>query len=270
MSEQSLIFCVGATKAGTSWLHAYLRGHPDCYLRAQKELHYFDSLYAGGQRQRLARKLAGLEAGARSPHIDLVITDLQAWLALFDGTKNDAGYLDYLGLGRVDAPIVGDFTPAYGLLDAGVLGQMVGLCADVKFIYLMREPVERLWSNIKMSAAPEAAMDGFLHGEDAAIARRSDYKTTLEKLREVVPEGQLHVEYFERLFTPKATARICEFLGISAHDADFATKVHASRPLKLDPMVRALLQTRLQPQYEYVEAAMGGLPPEWTEKMVNL
>jgi len=269
MSGQSLIFCVGATKAGTSWLHEYLRGHPGCYLRAQKELHYFDSLYAGGQRQRLAGKLDGLKAGAKTAHIDLVITDLEEWLALFDGTQNDAGYLDYLGYGRADASIVGDFTPAYGLLDEGALAHMAGLCADVKFIYLMREPVERLWSNIKMSAKPDIAMGHFLQGEGTAVSSRSDYKATLEKLRKVVPGGRLHVEYFERLFTRKAMARMCEFLGIPARDADFSTKVHAGRRIRLDPMIRALLQERLQPQYDYVEAAMGGIPQEWTAKMVN-
>lgn len=36
---------IGAQKAGTSWLHANLRAHPDLFLPAQKEVHYFDRLY---------------------------------------------------------------------------------------------------------------------------------------------------------------------------------------------------------------------------------
>ena len=268
MSEQSLIFCVGATRAGTSWLHKYLRGHPDCYFRAQKELHYFDGLYASGQRQRLVGKLDRLKAGVRTDHIELVIADLEQWLAR--DPESDADYLDYLGYGRAEARLVGDFTPAYGLLGEDALAHMAGLCDDVKFIYLMREPVDRLWSNIKMSAEPDEAMGEYLNDEDGPIARRSDYKSTLKKLRNVVPEGQLHVEYFERLFTAKAMARMCEFLGIPALEADCDTKLHQSRPIKLEPIIRELLQARLKPQYEYVEAAMGGLPQEWTEKMVNL
>ena len=270
MSEQSLIFCVGATRAGTSWLHDYLRGHPECYFRAQKELHYFDGLYANGQRQGMARKLDQLKAGERTDRIELVISDLESWLALFKGPLDDADYLDFVGFGRVNARLVGDFTPAYGLLSEDALAHMAGLCDDVKFIYLMRDPVERLWSNINMSAESEEAVDEFMSDDSGPLARRSDYKSTLEKLRNVVPEGRLHVEYFERLFTDKAMARMCNFLGISALEADCNTKLHQSRSAKLEPIIRELLQVRLKPQYEYVEAAMGGLPQEWTEKMVNL
>lgn len=269
MSGQTLIFCVGATRSGTSWLHSYLRDHPDCFLRAQKELHYFDELHGDWPAQRLPRKLESLEATDRSPHQDLVVTDLKEWLQVFDGRPNDTGYLDYVGYGRVKARVVGDFTPAYGLLDADVLAHMAGLCDDVKFIYLMREPVERLWSNIKMSAKPERVMEAFLEKEGSPIARRSDYSATLENLRAVVPEGRLHVEYFERLFTEAAIDRLCEFLDIPARAANLKAKVHPSDGMKLNPMIRDVLQARLQPQYEYVAAAMGGLPEEWTEKMVK-
>lgn len=34
--------CIGAQKAGTSWLYENLRRHPELYLPDQKELHFFD------------------------------------------------------------------------------------------------------------------------------------------------------------------------------------------------------------------------------------
>lgn len=37
--------CVGAQKAGTTWLHANLSKHPDIFLPEMKELHYFNSGY---------------------------------------------------------------------------------------------------------------------------------------------------------------------------------------------------------------------------------
>lgn len=36
---------IGSQKAGTTWLHANLSCHPDLFLTAQKELHYFDWSY---------------------------------------------------------------------------------------------------------------------------------------------------------------------------------------------------------------------------------
>ena len=42
--EPTLMFCIGATKAGTSWLHRYISNHPESHMRGIKELHYFDAL----------------------------------------------------------------------------------------------------------------------------------------------------------------------------------------------------------------------------------
>ena len=36
--EPTVLFCVGAAKAGTSWFHSYLENHPDCHMRGIKEL----------------------------------------------------------------------------------------------------------------------------------------------------------------------------------------------------------------------------------------
>ena len=55
--EPTFLFCVGATKAGTSWLYEHLYAHPECRFRTIKELHdftmtetvHFDNALARGQ-----------------------------------------------------------------------------------------------------------------------------------------------------------------------------------------------------------------------------
>ena len=39
---------IGAQKSGTTWLHENLRQHPDLFLPAEKELHFFDLHYDRG------------------------------------------------------------------------------------------------------------------------------------------------------------------------------------------------------------------------------
>ena len=34
--------CIGAPKAGTTWLHTHLARHPHIWLTPQKEMHFFD------------------------------------------------------------------------------------------------------------------------------------------------------------------------------------------------------------------------------------
>ena len=41
-----MLYCVGATKAGTSWLYRALHDHPGCAVRAVKEMHYWDTFDA--------------------------------------------------------------------------------------------------------------------------------------------------------------------------------------------------------------------------------
>ena len=39
------LLCIGAQKAGTTWLHGMLSQHPDVFRGPMKEVHYFDSLH---------------------------------------------------------------------------------------------------------------------------------------------------------------------------------------------------------------------------------
>src|SRR5438067_11210494 len=92
--------CIGAQKAGTSWLYRQLTEHPDFWMPPVKELHYFNLLgrvpSVASARARDDRDRRFLEAikrlSARS-HLDLE---------------------DYAGLFAVKGDLLsGDITPAY-------------------------------------------------------------------------------------------------------------------------------------------------------------
>lgn len=40
--------CIGAQRAGTTWVHECLREHPEVFLPAEKEIHFFDEHYSKG------------------------------------------------------------------------------------------------------------------------------------------------------------------------------------------------------------------------------
>lgn len=284
MTTQTLLFCIGATKAGTSWLWDYLYSHPETHFPAVKELHYFDALEHGSGkffRKELTTRIDKLEEVRRekgpAPFRDAVINDGRRWLELFDGVHEDHdAYREMLGLGRVKAAVLGDFTPAYSLLKETTYKVMAGLSERVRFIFLMRDPVARMWSNIRMEAGRDASdaelaarTDKVLNGEARNIMLRSNYRRTLNRLLAVVPRAQVHLEFYERLFTPEATARLCDFLGIGPHKADFARVVHGGRPALLPAGREAQMFDLLRPQYNYVAQLMGELPAAWTDRNVT-
>ncbi|UWQ13328.1 sulfotransferase [Aliiroseovarius sp. M344] len=278
MSGQTFIFCLGATKAGTSWLFDYLSGHRECHLPAMKELHYFDALEQGTgdfYRQQAQTRLEAARKDKPTAWQKRLIADLERWLSVFDGkTRDDAAYLRYVQDGGAKARVIGDFTPAYGLLKEKSIKTMAALTDKVRFVYLMRDPVERVWSNIRMMAGTnvsslDAKVDGVLNGTADNILDRSNYRRTLNRLTRAIPREALHIEFYERLFTPDAIERLCAFLGITPQPASFDRVVHQSMKADLPMGQRAQLQAALKPQYNFVEKFMGELPSEWTQKMVS-
>ena len=285
MEAPRLLFGIGATKAGTSWLYDYLRGHPECAMPRMKELHFFNSLSEKGHAWRLkvlAGKHADLSAklvGAPAPRqaaLTLRLDEIERYMAIVR-SKDVEGYKAFLDGVRGDKALVGDVTPAYALLPEDRLSEMSKMGPAVRFIYLLRDPVDRLWSNIRMVAHRKSQANGrdvsrianrlldkVLSGDDKETFARSDYAGNIQRLSRAVPKSQVLIEFFETLFTPEAMTRVCDFLGIGYSEPAFAKTVHGGKAsLKLDADRRAAARHFLQPQYDYVSARMGDVPARW-------
>jgi hypothetical protein len=283
-----ILFGLGATKAGTSWLHGYLDSHPEVRMPVTKEMHFFDARHLGrvpaerarqeGLRARMAGRMASA-GGAGRARLSGRIEEIDRYMALLDSGAADAEFRDFLaGRGR-GARLVGDITPGYVLRPEAVLARMQALAAQVRFIYILRDPVDRLWSNIRMAAGrkggaaaqvarrAQVIFDRWLTGGHTEIAARSDYRGALELMARTLSPANLRIVFYERLFTAEAIDSLCRFLGLTRHPAEFAARVHASVPVPLDPVRAARARALLRPQYDYVARAMGELPARRRENM---
>ena len=274
-----LLFCVGATKASTSWLFRFLLGHPDCYLRSVKELHVFDRRDAGRAEAQIASlrlDIARLQfAPVLNRRLTAKIKDREALIdVLRDGGDN--AYLDYITQGIRAQKVVADITPSYSLLSVDRLRKMAALLPDVRFVYLMRDPVARLWSHVRMSAfrsggtiEADAAriFDATLAGQQPDILDRSDYRAAIARLDAAVDPSKLLVMFQEVMLTLPGIARLCTFLGLSNRTADFGKRVHFGPNLAMteDQLLRA--RAVLRPQYEFAANRFGSLPDQWLRNM---
>ncbi len=282
--DSTLLFCVGATKAGTSWLHSQLAAHPDCSLRSLKELHYFDGIENGklekqrAQIEGMVQTLLGrmLDANTeKRAELSRRIEDRAGWEKVLGlGHEDTAAYLDYLCEGA-EGRLVADITPAYGLLSEDRLAQMAQLLPDVRFVYLMRDPVDRIWSHVRMNSMRKkggktvdpghahAMLGHVLDGGHLDIERRSDYRGVLEKLDRAVPEGKWLALFYEDLFYGDGVPRLCDFLGITPFAAQTGRRVHGGAPADLDPAAARAARVWLDDQYTYVARRFGALPAGW-------
>jgi hypothetical protein len=127
--------CVGAQKAGTSWLYRQCEPHGDFWMPPLKELHYFNKLTKAKRvnppRCRDERDASFLESVSRlsaRPYIDM---------------ENYARLFAHKG-----ARLSGDITPAYSMLNDEMIERVVSYFPNLKVIFLARDPVERAWSQL--------------------------------------------------------------------------------------------------------------------------
>ena len=129
--------CVGAQKAGTSWLYKQLSVHPDFWMPPRKELHYLN------QPGHVSFIPVPRNRDERDPLFFENLRRLRANHGL-----DLAGYGQlFVGKG---SQISGDITPAYCMLPDQVIARVMRSFPRLKVIFLARDPVERAWSQLSM------------------------------------------------------------------------------------------------------------------------
>ncbi len=153
--------CIGAQKAGTSWLYAHLSRHPQIWMSPLKELHYFDraSKYASSCELSISSpvnrllKMTPNEREVFKKRIKLIVKNLKRsdfrtaawWHNWTFGHYNDNWYIN-LYRNREPHQICGEITPSYSILDSSDIEKIKRMNQDIKLIFMMRNPVDRAWS----------------------------------------------------------------------------------------------------------------------------
>ena len=287
----TVLLGVGAAKSGASWHCRYLSDHPEGRFRSIMELHYFDGIDLGARDRHAADRTREAEAirariskGRAGAAADGRLADREAWLHVLAAEHDDAAtYLAYLDGGR-DGPdtgpdtgpaVVGEVTPGYALLSEDRLCAMAGPGSrDVRFVYLLRDPIAQLWSHVRMIAGRRAAdgvaarrrcnpiFDRTLAGEESKIEARSDYRAALGRLSRAIDPARLLVRVFEELVHGVGAARLCAFLGIAPRAPD-PLPVYADQPMRMRAEQRHSARTWLAPQKDYVAERLGYWPAGW-------
>lgn len=150
MSENLPSFvCVGGPKCGTTSLYHYLRDHPEVFLPAQKELHFFSA-------PDLLERPNG--PGMRSVLADIVSSEAE-YRKMFRASPKGA--------------VSGDISPSY--LTSTVAPQAIkDLLGSPKIIIMLRDPVDRMFSqymHLRRSAREDLEFEDALAAEPARLAQ---------------------------------------------------------------------------------------------------
>ena len=290
MADPTLLICVGATKAGTSWMYRYLYDHEAFYVRSVKEYLYFTIF----KNKKLMRNLKVLnflivqyearflEAEAADDIIRILnlsrrIDDTKAlFMALSAERSDDAAYLGYLQAGRTHETVVLDVTPADALLEPAEILLISKLPIRVKLRYLMRDPLERLWSHVRMVAKRSmkegqdflAACQDILkrvvyNHEEAHIVTRGDCKSNITRFTSVFDSSQFQIGFSENLQNGPKFDAMCAHWGIKATSARQIKPAHVGLAAPFPEALRRDSLKFLKTQYDFVADNFAELPANW-------
>ena len=214
---------VGGQKCGTGWLSSMLKQQPHVLRHTVKEMHVFDCLLSRHLRRywmpRFERSIAELEAqlaacpqdgsaSRLSRSLSTKVRDRKDHLAIVQARRRstclrryERYFTDRMSSASSDVEWFGEITPAYALLPEEGFRTILSVYPDASFIFLMRDPVDRLWSALRMRQKDDPHLDPVATFEKALhtewIVRRSAYEETLMVLDEVVPPAQQLVVFYE-------------------------------------------------------------------------
>jgi len=319
MASTQFFFGVGAQKAGTTWLHDALSKYPDCAVPPVKELHFFDFKYRVtdadnspiykerlGQLATMAQgfrrdvneyfeRVAQIEDKPAIRRKQLYQDDYLAHvnverrleniarLARFLQIRNSDDYVNYLHeVGELKgATTVGEFTPAYSLLPAEAFQEMDALFPGAKFIFIMRDPVERFLSHLRFKKkvrsrrggpefVPKEKLEASL--QDPAFIERGHYGRVIETLETVVPGSRILYLFFEEMVSAQRVVPVMraveKFLGLQPKEEEFLrslvdVKLNVSEPEEFSAQQVEHVYESFHHVYEFVEKRFGRTPLGW-------
>ncbi|HUC37229.1 MAG TPA: sulfotransferase domain-containing protein [Acidimicrobiales bacterium] len=224
---------IGARKSGTSSLFHYLGAHPEVFVTPEKEPKYF------------------LEEGS-----------WHRGLAWYESLFDDAG----------DAKARGELSTDYSIypMYRGVPARIASLLPDVRLIYVMRHPIDRmrscyafgLWMGTEHRPIDEALL------VDARYAYESRYALQIEQYLTHFPSSQLLLITAEELRYDRAQTmqRVFSFIGVDpllmpdTLEREFNTVDGREKPRPWarrvgDILIRSGLDQRLPPSFQRIASS---------------
>ncbi len=272
LEGRTLFIGLGAMKAGTSWVSDYLRESPEVYHSPIKEMNFFNQLdrnplssYGERFRQARMREILLKKNWDYPPRPENYET-LKA-LAELGTIKTEDDYLSFFARRIGDQTHFGEICPQYSLVPPKTYRRMESMGLDTRLMFFMRDPTDRLASNIQHSLRNNSfdiddAIEKLTAKEN--WYQRSDYIVTIENFRKSGTSLKFQTFVYEDLFTNESVMQLCNFLGIEFMKPDFKKQVNVARGPKISSGQKARIREKLDPLYRQLADFFGDeKPAKW-------
>jgi Sulfotransferase family len=248
--------CIGAQKAGTTWLFSNLKAHPGIWFPPFKEVHYFDQVH--------------LEFKIKLP-IRQAKTKLKALRMRPRPQKKNIAYLRRIIRGPLDdrwysrlysrggARKRGDITPSYCIIGEAGINHVKTICPEARIIYLIRDPFDRMVSSMRMSAAMGVTdFEQLLKSE--LFVSRGDYAAHIPAWERVFGNQIKYVPFGAIRENPLETLQAIEdFIGVTRFDgySEASEAKNVGKKVEFPEGLLKAVAKMTESQYQFLEAKFG-------------
>ncbi len=280
LTGKTFLVGVGGTKCATSWVFSYLESLPGVRPSPLKEVHFFDTKFSStaAQLDLFAMKRLAFHFRQDGDVIDN-LRSRPAFQASVERVKmiydDDEYFAHFAGLCTLDTRTLCDITPAYSAIGQSGFQYMKEFFASqdaaLKLVFIMRDPVNRLWSHLRYRDQNTADLDVMQSWpdmiRDPEIMGLADYQQTVEALDAVFPEQDILYLFYEDLFGEESLKRLCRFANANFAAPETREAVNETTlKIELPDHIRSELQAVLEPQYTFCRQRFGAeVPSSWAE-----
>lgn len=265
------ILGIGAQKAGTSWLSQMLGQHPGVWAPPFKEAQFFNHRFIEDHRKwlpwhfRRGRINIQKRWDARGQEMP---KEMQRYLDRITREPMFTNHWYKLVFAPAPAQCKAlDVTPEYSTLPEEGIEFVSKFLPQAKFIYIIRHPVDRAVSQLKMNLVrahrrPKTLEEWLAEVEDPVLMDRGDYMTYVPRWNaHFGPDRLLYLPFGMIAEDPLRLLRQVEaFLELRPFDyRDIGRKVFASdSAIAVPDEARARLREKLEPQFDFLQRQFGG------------
>lgn len=267
MKQLPHFLCIGAQKAGTSWLFEQLRQHPDIWLPPVKELHYFDHLFCQSTRswsrwhikQCISNVLRNYANNTKQLDFSYVryLTDIAS-----EPMFSEVWYEAIFQRPGAQGKIIGDITPKYCAIGPEGIRYVKQLLGPVKLIWIIRDPVARALSQLRMETEKRRMKSEIsvaewleLAASDDVLCRGAYLDYIPQWLAEFDKDAILFIPFKHIATQPKQVLTTVEaFIGVSHYEHYSAPekKVNATAAFTLPEPVIDYFSEQFHAQYQFL------------------
>ncbi|MCA8868723.1 MAG: sulfotransferase [Rhodobacteraceae bacterium] len=289
--NKHFFICFGSQRGGTTWLSSQIRNHPDCSFPYRKELRYLDPLYYHPYRKvqmkrifEFQEKLAELGSPENLPLQKNNAHELRWWARYAFVSKSECDDMWYESLFEHCDPskVTGDFSPDYSLLPPKGVKHLRTVAPHAKLIFLIREPVDRLWSGV--TYAVRTRKDLSLEQKSNLAHKNldkpmqnafSDYPKIIRNFELQFPKNRiLYLFHDEISLNPYEILRqTCSHLDIDFDESYFpeiSQKINSSPVIEMDPDIKIETTRRYISTLKWLSNRFGGHATRWENRAKKL